>query len=243
MTAKLVPHPFHPRTASIPHYTERTWTAGEILGIFFGIIAVVMPLAYVAIARRNTRATGKPAPFGTRLVFLWFLACGCIHLFVEGWFAATNRAIAGESDFLSELWKEYAMSDSRYMTSDPFVTLMESMTAFAVGPLSFIAAALIYANNPYRHLFQFAVSLCQLYGDVLYYGTTLMEGAPHCDPHPYYFWFYFVFMNAFWIVIPILVMMSSGSAILRGLAAGAREDALKLKGKSAGKKPLRAKEE
>jgi hypothetical protein len=42
-----------------------------------------------------------------------------IHTFVEGWFVVTNQTIAGDHYFLSNLWKEYAKSDSRYMTSDP----------------------------------------------------------------------------------------------------------------------------
>ncbi|CAL3965508.1 unnamed protein product, partial [Diplocarpon coronariae] len=28
-----------------------------------------------------------------------------------------------------QLWKEYALSDSRYLTSDPFVLCMETVTA------------------------------------------------------------------------------------------------------------------
>ncbi len=31
-------------------------------------------------------------------------------------------------DFFGQLWKEYALSDSRYMTSDPLVLCMESLT-------------------------------------------------------------------------------------------------------------------
>jgi cholestenol delta-isomerase len=31
-------------------------------------------------------------------------------------------------DFFGQLWKEYALSDSRYMTSDPLVLCMESWT-------------------------------------------------------------------------------------------------------------------
>jgi len=31
-------------------------------------------------------------------------------------------------DFFGQLWKEYALSDSRYLTSDPLVLCMESLT-------------------------------------------------------------------------------------------------------------------
>jgi cholestenol Delta-isomerase len=32
-------------------------------------------------------------------------------------------------DIFGQLWKEYALSDSRYLTSDPFVLCMETITA------------------------------------------------------------------------------------------------------------------
>lgn len=32
-------------------------------------------------------------------------------------------------DLFGQLWKEYALSDSRYLTSDPFVLCMETITA------------------------------------------------------------------------------------------------------------------
>lgn len=32
-------------------------------------------------------------------------------------------------DLLGQLWKEYALSDSRYMTIEPFVLCMETITA------------------------------------------------------------------------------------------------------------------
>jgi cholestenol Delta-isomerase len=32
-------------------------------------------------------------------------------------------------DLFGQLWKEYSLSDSRYLTSDPFVMCMETITA------------------------------------------------------------------------------------------------------------------
>jgi cholestenol delta-isomerase len=53
---------------------------------------------------------------------------------------------------------------------------------------------------------QAVVSLGQLYGDVLYYATGMFDfyykGVSYCRPEPYYFWFYYGFMNVFWIMIP-----------------------------------------
>jgi cholestenol delta-isomerase len=53
---------------------------------------------------------------------------GCIHVFFEGYFVYNNSRMPGMQDFFGQLWKEYALSDSRYMTSDPLVLCMESLT-------------------------------------------------------------------------------------------------------------------
>ncbi|KAJ3321796.1 hypothetical protein HDU76_014028, partial [Blyttiomyces sp. JEL0837] len=91
------------------------------------------------------------------------------------------------------------------------------------GPLSFVVSYQILTNQPSRHLLQFLISTGQLYGDVAYYFTAAFEGFKHSSPHPFHFWFYFVFLNAFWIVIPLIVMWSSGSEIVRALnVAGAK---------------------
>lgn len=53
---------------------------------------------------------------------------------------------------------------------------------------------------------QIIVSLGQIYGDVLYYATNAFveyyDGTSYSRPEAYYFWFYYVTLNFFWIVIP-----------------------------------------
>ena len=70
---------------------------------------------------------------------------GVIHLFFEGtslsitleyllltvagYFVVNHVGMAGKSDLFGQLWKEYSMSDSRYLTQDAFVLSMETITA------------------------------------------------------------------------------------------------------------------
>ena len=65
---------------------------------------------------------------------LIFWQAGSIHLFFEGYFCLRHASIAAEQDLFAELWKEYALSDSRYLTSDAFVLCMESITAVSRFP-------------------------------------------------------------------------------------------------------------
>jgi len=108
--------------------------------------------------------------------------------------------MASRMDLFGQLWKEYSLSDSRYMTQDPFVVCMETITAVFWGPLSFFCAYAVLARSPMRHPVQLIVSLGQLYGDVLYYATSLLE-ISYCRPERYYFWFYYFFFNFIWMVV------------------------------------------
>jgi len=51
-----------------------------------------------------------------------------------GYFSLNHARMGGMQDFFGQLWKEYAMSDSRYLTSDPFVLCMETVTAVCFPP-------------------------------------------------------------------------------------------------------------
>lgn len=134
------------------------------------------------------------------------LTGGSIHLLLEGYYAMTFATLPGSQHLLAQLWKEYSMADSRYLTSDAFVMTMESITAWCWGPLCFVLASLIVTDNPFRHPLQIIISTGQLYGNVLYYGTFafgfLVYGVEYSRPETYYFYGYYVFLNGFWIVIP-----------------------------------------
>lgn len=63
---------------------------------------------------------------------LTLLKGGTIHFFFEGYFALNHTRMGAAQDLFGQLWKEYALSDSRYLTSDPFVLCMESITAVRI---------------------------------------------------------------------------------------------------------------
>lgn len=50
----------------------------------------------------------------------------------------------------------------------------------------------------------------QIYGDVLYFLTEYRDGFQHSElGHPLYFWFYFVFLNALWMLLPGILVLDS----------------------------------
>lgn len=51
--------------------------------------------------------------------------------------------MASAQDLFGQLWKEYALSDSRYMTSDTLVLCMETMTVVSVCTRSYEATSIL----------------------------------------------------------------------------------------------------
>ncbi|NXC48443.1 EBP isomerase, partial [Penelope pileata] len=99
-----------------------------------------------------------------------------------------------------------------------FTVAMESVTAWAWGPLSFLTFVAFLRRHPARFVLQLVVSLGQLYGDILYFATEAQAGWSHSDPRPLYFWVYFVGLNGIWVLVPSALILDAG----RHLAAAQR---------------------
>lgn len=136
-----------------------------------------------------------------------------MHCFFEGYFVFNHKTFASRQDLFAQLWKEYALSDSRYISGDPTVLCAEAITVAVWGPLSFLTAIAIIRGSPYRHPLQIIVSLGHLYGDALYLSTSvvdlLIRDVSYSRPEPYYFWFYFMFLNLIWVFVPTCKLLSA----------------------------------
>ncbi|KAF4990190.1 hypothetical protein FGRMN_8611 [Fusarium graminum] len=229
VTAEVPLHPYWPLDTALLDYAANTMSARYLVGTFIvgaiGIFAVT--LLFIQSARRTLT---KGEVFAT----MWFALCGCIHFFFEGYYVYNFLDISSRSHLFAQLWKEYALSDSRYLTQDSFLVPMEGITAVLWGPMSFVCAWLIVTEHPLRHPFQLIISVGQLYGDILYFGTCYMKeivnNIVYCRPEQFYFWMYYVFCNAIWIVIPFGLIVQSvrttAGAFAKVQAAEKRKKAL-----------------
>lgn len=99
-------------------------------------------------------------------------------------------------------------------SSDTFVVSMERITAVIDGPLALITFFAFMNGSNYRYALQMILSLCQLYGDVLYFLTAIKDGFVHGPTDSYlYFGFYFLFLNSLWIIIPSILILDSARHI------------------------------
>ncbi|KAJ5387842.1 hypothetical protein N7509_010383 [Penicillium cosmopolitanum] len=211
--ATALDHPFYPPDLDPIGYAANTMSIIALLGTFAVAVAGVIGFssAVLKAAKPNISRIDK-------ILVGWFVFSGCIHFILEGYFVYNHKTMPRRLDLLGQMWKEYAKADSRYMTMEPFVLCMETITAFAWGPLCYTIAWMIVSESPHRHPTQIIVSMGQFYGDILYYSTSIMEeiyhGRSYARPETFYYWGYFIFLNAFWIVIPVFCIYQSYSKMV-----------------------------
>lgn len=202
-------HPYHPPDARLEGFVPQQLPFEQILAVFFASTFLVLASGWRLSGQFKHLAAKE------RLLVCWFLCTGLIHFLIEG-------AVVLDADFFrdksrnifSEIWKEYSKADSRYATRDDFVISMEAVTAFVEGPGCFLIVWALCARKAWRYVAVVLVSLGQLYGDVLYFGTCLHGGVHrHSRPEWLYFWFYFVIINGIWIAVPFACIVWASNRI------------------------------
>ncbi|KAJ1932878.1 hypothetical protein EC988_009308 [Linderina pennispora] len=201
----------------MPHYQPSQLKMSESLLTVGGSVVGLSLFAAFLIGRAKTPLTCKD-----KFVTIWMMVCTGIHIVLEGYFVYNHRELAGMQTLGADLWREYSHSDSRYLTSDPFTVIMEGITAVCDGPFAALTVYGILTDSPVRYVAQLITSLMQLYGDVLYMLTNAFEGYAYTNPHPFYFYGYFVMMNLPWIVIPLYLIRDAWLNIYRGMLIAKR---------------------
>lgn len=194
-----VQHPYVgiPDHIVLEGYQDIMLSSNFLIAVFFSVIGLTVGALWLVT---------KHVAIGQRLQLLWFVVSGLVHLCVEGPYViyADFFKNTDPNMFMLELWKEYSKADSRYVTRDSLIVAIEGCTAFVMGPLCLVAAAGLYAKLSWRFAIITVVSVCQFYGTVFYFLTSVLEGLPHTRPEPLYFWFLFTVMNAIWLVLPAI---------------------------------------
>lgn len=205
---KITDHEYYPIEVEIAALLANEWSVPVLLALFAVICGSILMAAMVVVNKVHPQLRKVE-----RATICWFVLSGSIHLFFEGYFSVNHKLMGPKQDLFGQLWKEYAFSDSRYLTSDPFVLCMETITAFMWGPGCFAIAWFITTAHPLRHPLQIIVSTGQLYGVILYYATSMFDhyykGIIYSRPEFLYFWGYYFLMNFFWAVIPTALIWSS----------------------------------
>ncbi|KMZ60794.1 3-beta-hydroxysteroid-delta-isomerase [Zostera marina] len=199
MSPAVIDHPYVPRDLILPGFVPCVTSIGRILAVygFSSIAGVFLVWILSGLSPKLTKMD--------RTLMCWWLFTGLTHMIIEGYFVFSPEFFAKESPMiLSEIWKEYGKGDSRYVSRDSAVVSVEGITAVLTGPASFLSLYAIWTRKPYSYTIQFAASLAQLYGCLVYFLTSYLDGDNFYTSR-YYYWAYYITANAFWVVIPTLI--------------------------------------
>ncbi|KAJ2664029.1 hypothetical protein IWW48_001041 [Coemansia sp. RSA 1200] len=227
-------HPYYPPTLELPGYAEPTHTTSALVLTMGASISVLILLASrLYWTKHNNTVGGGGIPLPDRLAALWFVVCGALHAVFELYYIVHSATLAQEQSLVADMWKEYALSDSRYVAATPMVRALESVTVLVTGPLCWTVAYAIWSGKthhyPVRHLAQLSASLLHLYSVIIYYGTELMGSTvSNCRPERIYYYGYFVAMNLPWLLVPLVLGVASFCEIHKSMAlVQEREEALR----------------
>ena len=129
-------HPYYPVDALIPNFVANndpiSVTALQfIIGLnsILGLVGVLVRYIRPTISRRDLLTVFWFSLCTLQLIIPQFysvllpniVVAGTLHCIFEGYFVTHYNSIAQSQNIFAQLWKEYALSDSRYLSSDTFV--------------------------------------------------------------------------------------------------------------------------
>ena len=120
-------HPYHPRTLQLDHYVENDLPLPIVFTYLFAGLALVWGSTLALRSRLHPGLSRLDTACA-----LWFATCASLHLFFEGHYVLRHSTIAAENSVLSQLWKEYAKSDSRYVSGDLQLLAIELITVVSI---------------------------------------------------------------------------------------------------------------
>jgi len=201
-------HPYYPLDAQlVSTYVPNKSSPTTLVTLISSAFAVVILGSWGALKLYKPQLLANE-----RWIAVWFILCGVLHTTFEAYFVSNFTKIAAQQNIVAELWKEYALADSRYLTDDAGVFSLEAISVFVLGPLSLLTAYMTVTRDPRRQFLQTVVSVTHLYGVVIYYFSSLVDivlkEQSHCRPEARYVWGYFIGGNIPWLIIPACILYS-----------------------------------
>eukprot|EP01132_Coremiostelium_polycephalum_P004820 gene4820-6008_t len=175
-----------------------------------------------------------------KVLLFWLLWSGAIHFLLEGSYGFFANEITTKSPltftekmlelvplekaldlhWYASLYTQYARYDSRYAVAEPMVVFF-CFLELVQGAFCFLLALLVVVESRYRHALQILLSSLQALGTVFYFITPYIYGRweEYISSDPFELWVYVVGLNGLWLLVPIILILQSFSAIGQATAA------------------------
>ncbi|KAL7124596.1 hypothetical protein ABFS83_14G059500 [Erythranthe nasuta] len=194
-------HPYVPRDLILPDYVPVFLSQSTILAVY-GISSLLVVSFMWLLSGRGLKKSKVD-----RVLMCWWIFTGLTHIILEGYFVFSPEFYKKKTPhYLAEVWKEYSKGDSRYAGRDSGVVAVEGITAVLEGPACLLAVYAIATKKSYSNILQIAISLGQLYGTLVYFITSILEGDNFAT-NEFYYYAYYVMANVWWIIIPTTILV------------------------------------
>ncbi|KAL3850476.1 hypothetical protein ACJIZ3_012358 [Penstemon smallii] len=196
-------HPYIPRDLKLPGFVPGFLSSSTRLA-YFGIPSL-MVVSFTWILSGGIHKISKV----DRILMCWWILTGLAHIIFEGYFVFSPEFYkVNTPHFLAEVCKNEKLAskgDSRFVARESGVVSVE-ITMVVLGPACLLAVYAIATKKTYSYILQLALSLGQLYGTAVFFITSTLEGN-NIAASAYYFYVYYVFANAWWILIPTMIFI------------------------------------
>lgn len=132
----------------------------------------------------------------------------------------------------ARLWQEYAKADRRWAGADVTVIALELLTVFIGGPAAIYICYLLYRASSAKSaavrakaqaklwLVAPALATAELYGGWMTFAPEWLTASSQLETNdPVLLWFYLVFFNGLWVVVPLWVLWQAAKEIRAAFVA------------------------
>jgi len=205
-------HPFAPRGLRLAGYQPNVNSQAEVLAaLFVPLFLFATSIGVVVSSKRGFRME-------RRVALTWLLCNGAFQFVLNAYLSVWYASVRSRQDFLGQLWKELAMMDSRFLTSNTLVWLRCVWLGWIVAPLCVLAFVCFMRDWPQRYYLQLLAASFELLHSVTYVAAECADGFRfHAAPYDLiYFWLYFVFFKGVSILASLLLLVDCYSNVAEG---------------------------
>jgi hypothetical protein len=151
-----------------------------------------------------TTFLSKEQTWQRRIVIAWSLFAGVAVLWDFSWcFVFTQLQASGAGHDWRVIWTTYGDVDDRFLRGDRYLLVIELVTGFGSLLNFYVAHQLLRGTVERARVALFAVSIMELYGVLIYFGSEALNHFADIDTASFVrTWILFVGLNSLWVIFP-----------------------------------------
>eukprot|EP01135_Chromosphaera_perkinsii_P010785 Nk52_evm2s2226 gene=Nk52_evmTU2s2226 len=194
------------RIASVLPEQYREQYGVSFVSTLYTVVLLIISYLLTALFSRNLKSAKD------RNIILWLVWDALIHFTLEGPFVYISlvETVATSRNPLAIPWKEYGKADIRWLHSDETIVSLEILTVILDGALCLYLVYAYMNQTSGRHYWMIVLCTAELYGGWMTFVPEFLTGNKNLvTDNPLFLWFYLVFFNGLWVIIPLYLMLDA----------------------------------